>query len=70
MGSCCSYPNKVISFIRSWRLVDRWCLSYLDFVEGTSVEPPLQDYMHVIRGYVDIDLLCGPLDRDVDSSID
>ena len=31
-----SYPSKVISFIHAQRLVERGCLSYLDFIWDTS----------------------------------
>ncbi|KAH0670761.1 hypothetical protein KY290_026960 [Solanum tuberosum] len=43
MGASGSYPSKVISFIRAQRLVDRGCLSYLDFIRDTSVESSPMD---------------------------
>ena len=46
-----SYPSKVISFIRTQRLVERGCLTYLDFIRDTSVEPPPMDSVPVVHEF-------------------
>ena len=43
-----SYPSKVISFIRAQIMVERGCLSYLEFIRDTSVEPPPMDSVPVV----------------------
>ena len=68
-----SYPRKVISFIRAQRLVERGCLSYLDFIRDTSVEPPPMDSVPVVQEFPDVfpsDLPGVPPDRDIDFAID
>ncbi|WMV33341.1 hypothetical protein MTR67_026726 [Solanum verrucosum] len=49
-----SYPRKVISFIRTKRLVDRGCLSHFDFIWDTSVEPPPMDFVPVVREFLNV----------------
>ena len=49
-----SYPRKVISFIRAQRLVERGCMSYLDFIRDTSVEPPPMDSVPVVQEFPDV----------------
>ncbi|XP_069145475.1 uncharacterized protein [Solanum lycopersicum] len=51
-----SYPTKVISFICAQRLMERECLSYLAFIQDTSVEPPSMDSVPVVQEFLDIDL--------------
>ncbi|WMV37326.1 hypothetical protein MTR67_030711 [Solanum verrucosum] len=68
-----SYPNKVISFIRAQRLVDRGFFPYLALIQDTSVEPPHMDSVSVVQEFVDVfstDLLGVLSDRDIDFSID
>ncbi|XP_015079684.1 uncharacterized protein LOC107023484 [Solanum pennellii] len=70
----CSYPSKVISFIRAQRLVERGCLSYLAFIRDTSVEPPpMDDSVPVVQEFPDVfpsDFPGVPPDRDIDFAID
>ena len=68
-----SYPIKVISVICAQRLVERGCLSYLDFIRDTSVEPPPIDSVPVFQEFSDVfpsDLPSVPPDRDIDFVID
>ncbi|XP_069145428.1 uncharacterized protein [Solanum lycopersicum] len=68
-----SYPRKVISFMRSQRLVERGCLSYLAFIRDTSVEPPSMDSVPVVQEFLDVfpfNLPGVPPDRDIDFAID
>ncbi|WMV24977.1 hypothetical protein MTR67_018362 [Solanum verrucosum] len=67
------YVSKVISFLHTQRLVDKWCVSYLAFFHDTSVELPLMESIHMLQEYTDAfptDLLCVPPDRDIDFAID
>ncbi|WMV36959.1 hypothetical protein MTR67_030344 [Solanum verrucosum] len=68
-----SYPNRVIFFIRAQRLVDKGCLSYLDFIRHISVGPFPMDSIPLVRKFLNvfaIDLPSVPLDRDIDFAID
>ncbi|XP_069145629.1 uncharacterized protein [Solanum lycopersicum] len=68
-----SYPKMVIFFIRAWRLVERGCLSYVDFIRDTSVEPSPMNSVPVVQEFPDVfpsDLLSAPPDRNIDFSID
>ena len=68
-----SYASKVISFIRAQRLVERGCLSYLDFIRDTCVEPPLMDCVPMVQEFLDVfpsDLPGFPPDRDIDFALD
>ena len=53
-GSC---PRKVITFIRAQRLVERGCLSYLDFIRDTSIESPPMDSVPMVQEFLDVFLL-------------
>ncbi|XP_069144551.1 uncharacterized protein [Solanum lycopersicum] len=69
-GSC---PRKVITFIRAQRLVERGCLSYLDFIRDTSIESPPMDSVPVVQDFPDVfpsNLPGVPPDRDIDFAID
>ena len=68
-----SYPSKVISFIRAQKLVERGYLSYLAFIQDTSLEPPSMDSVPVFQEFLDVfpsDLPGVPSDRDIDFAID
>ncbi|WMV42039.1 hypothetical protein MTR67_035424, partial [Solanum verrucosum] len=68
-GASGYYPKKVISFIKAQRLIDRGCLSYLTFIQDTSVEPSPMDSMLVVREFIDVfptDLPGVHLDGDID----
>ena len=67
-----SYTSKVISFIRAQKLVERECLSYLDFIRDASVETPPMDSVPVVQEFLDVfpsNLPGVPPDRDIDFAI-
>ena len=54
-------------------MVERGCLSYLAFIQDTSVEPPSMDSVPVVHEFLDVfpsNLPGVPPDRDIDFAID
>lgn len=53
-GSSGSYPNKVISYIQAWKLVDRCYLTCLAFIHDTDVEPPSMESTLIVWNSIDV----------------
>ena len=54
-------------------MVERGCLSYLAFIQDTSVESPPMDSVPMVQEFPDVfpsDLPGVPPDRDIDFAID
>ncbi|XP_015163797.1 uncharacterized protein [Solanum tuberosum] len=72
-GTSGSYPNRVISYIRAQRMIDRGCLSYLAFIRDVGAESPAMESIPVVQEFPDVfpeDLPGVPPVRDIDLSID
>ncbi|XP_070024610.1 uncharacterized protein, partial [Nicotiana sylvestris] len=66
-------PSRVISFLKSQRMVGKGCLSYLAFVRDVGAETSSIDSVPVVRDFPDVfpaDLPGMPPDRDIDFGID
>ncbi|XP_070004887.1 uncharacterized protein [Nicotiana sylvestris] len=72
-GSLDYVPSKVISYLKTQRMVGKGCLSYLAFVTDDNAETPTIDSIPVVRDFLDVFLakLSGmPPDWDIDFGID
>ncbi|XP_070024784.1 uncharacterized protein [Nicotiana sylvestris] len=66
-------PNRVISYLKSQRMVGKGCLSYLAFVRDVSAETPTNDSVPVVHDFLDMfpaDLSGMLPNRDIDFGID
>ncbi|XP_070024842.1 uncharacterized protein [Nicotiana sylvestris] len=66
-------PNRVISFLKAQRMVEKGCAAYLAYVRDVSTDTPSVDSVPVVRDYPDVfpaDLPGMPPDRDIDFGID
>ncbi|XP_070055112.1 uncharacterized protein [Nicotiana tomentosiformis] len=65
--------NKVISYVKDRRMVEKRCLAYLAYIRDPSVDVPSVDSVPVVRKFPNIfpvDFLGMPPDRDIDFYID
>ncbi|XP_070054570.1 uncharacterized protein [Nicotiana tomentosiformis] len=65
--------SRVISYLKSRRMVGKGCLYYLAFVRDVSADAPTIDFVPVVREFPDVfpaDLSGMPPDRDIDFGID
>ncbi|XP_070018226.1 uncharacterized protein [Nicotiana sylvestris] len=72
-GSTVDTSSWVISFLKSWHMVEKGCLAYLAYVRDTTAESLTIDSVSVVREFADVfpsDLPGMPLDRDIDFCID
>jgi len=66
-------PNKVISFLKAQRMVEKGCDMYLAYVRNVSIDTPTVESVLVVRDYPDVfptDLPGMPPDTDIDFGID
>ncbi|XP_070049823.1 uncharacterized protein [Nicotiana tomentosiformis] len=72
-GSLDVIPNRVISYLKAQRMVEKGCLSYLAFVRDVDAYTPIIDSVPVVQDFSDvfpIDLPGMPPDRDINFGID
>ncbi|XP_070026358.1 uncharacterized protein [Nicotiana sylvestris] len=66
-------PSRVISFLKSQRMVDKGCDAYLACVRDVSIDTPTVESVPVVRDYTDVFLVDIPgmlPDRDIEFGID
>ncbi|XP_070048805.1 uncharacterized protein [Nicotiana tomentosiformis] len=66
-------PSKVISFIKTQRMVEKRCKAYIAFMRDVSINISTVESVLVVRDYpyvFSVDLMGMPPDRDVDFGID
>ncbi|XP_070005623.1 uncharacterized protein [Nicotiana sylvestris] len=71
-GSLDYVPSKVISYQKAQRMVEKGCLSYLDFVRDVSANTPTINSVPVVREFLDmfrVDQSGMSPDRDIDFGI-
>ncbi|XP_070050504.1 uncharacterized protein [Nicotiana tomentosiformis] len=66
-------PNRVVSFLKAQRMVEKGCEEYLAFVRYVSVDTPTVESVPIVRDFPNV-FLAGlpgmPHDTDIDFSID
>ncbi|XP_070041510.1 uncharacterized protein [Nicotiana tomentosiformis] len=68
-GSPNFVPSRVISYLKAKRMVEKGCLSYLDFVRDFDIGTPTIDSVPVVREFPDVfpaNLSGMPTNRDID----
>ncbi|XP_070032769.1 uncharacterized protein [Nicotiana tomentosiformis] len=68
-GSLGHSISKVISYVKSRRMVEKECLAYLAYIRDPSAKVPSMDSVPVVREFLDVfpaDLSGMPPDRDID----
>ena len=40
-------PNRVVSFLKAWRMVEKWCDAYLAYVRDVSADTPTLSQFHL-----------------------
>ncbi|XP_070041035.1 uncharacterized protein [Nicotiana tomentosiformis] len=66
-------PSRVVSFLKSQRMVEKKCDAYLAFVRDVSADTPTIESVPIVRDFPDVflvDLPGKPPDRDIDFCID
>ncbi|XP_070002914.1 uncharacterized protein [Nicotiana sylvestris] len=66
-------PNRVISFLKAERMVEKGCDAYLAFVRDVSVDTPIVESIMVVRDFPNVfpvDLPGMPPNKDIDFGID
>ncbi|XP_070015170.1 uncharacterized protein [Nicotiana sylvestris] len=65
-------PNRVISFLRAQRMVEKGCDAYLAYVRDVSIDTPAVESVPVVRDFPNVfptNLSGMALDRDIDFGI-
>ncbi|XP_070041376.1 uncharacterized protein [Nicotiana tomentosiformis] len=65
--------NKVISYVKDRRMVEKRCLAYLAYIRDTNADITSMDSVPVVREFPDVfsvDFPWMPPDRDIDFCID
>ncbi|XP_070036563.1 uncharacterized protein [Nicotiana tomentosiformis] len=66
-------PNRVVSFVKAHRMVEKGCEAYLALVRDSGVDTPTVESVPIVRDFPDVfssDLLGMPPDKDIDFGID
>ncbi|XP_070029976.1 uncharacterized protein [Nicotiana sylvestris] len=65
--------SRIITYMKTRRMVEKGCLAYLAYVHDSSVEVHSMDYVLFVRGFPKVfpaDLQGMPYNRDIDFCID